>query len=135
MSATVTVIGNLVADVELKETNSGKAVANFSIAYSPVRPDGTKGETSFYNITAWEYAALNLAATAHKGDRLVVIGRLRQDRWEAEDGTKRSRLNITADEVAVSLRFATAEITRTVKSSNGESNGEVVDADDDLFVS
>lgn len=134
MSATVTVIGNLVADPEIKSTNSGKTVANFAIAYSPRRPDGTNGETSFYNVTAWEYLADNLASSLRKGDRVMVIGRLRQDRWETEGGDKRSRLSITADEIGASLRFATVEVTKVAKS-NGDSNGEAADVDDDLFVS
>lgn len=136
MSATVTIIGNLTADPELRSTNSGKDVVNFSVAYSPTRPDGSKGEVSFYNCTAWEYLAVNLAASLRKGDRVVVIGRLRQDRWE-QDGEKRQKMTITVDEIAPSLRFATAEVTRVAKSdSNGSAAvSEDTPAEDDLFVS
>lgn len=134
MSATVTIIGNLTADPELTNTSTGKDLARFSVAYSPTRPDGSKGEVNFYDCTAWEYTARNLCASLKKGDRVVVVGRLRQDRWETEAGEKRSKLAIQVDEIAASLRFATVEATRTAKQ-DGDSNGQsAAQVDDDLFV-
>lgn len=115
MSANVTVIGNLTADPDLRTTNSGKSVINFSLAYTPRKPDGTDGLTSFYEITAWEYLAENIAASVKKGDRLLVVGRLTQQKWEDQDGKNRSKLVITADEVAGTMRFHTVEMNRTAK--------------------
>lgn len=115
MSATVTVIGNLTADPELRQTNNGKSVMNFSLAYTPRKPDGTDGQTSFYEVTAWEYLADNVAASVKKGDRLLVVGRLTQQKWEDADGKNRSKLVITAEEVAGTMRFHTLDMQRTAK--------------------
>jgi single-strand DNA-binding protein len=143
MAATFEIIGNLVADPEVRFTGSGKALASFSVAYSPTRRDGSKGEVSFYNITAWEDLATNVGASFHKGDRVVVTGRISQQRWETEDGSKRNKIVFTADEVGGSVRWAVADMTKTAKANtNGDAipsdvaEGEVVEgnADDDLFV-
>lgn len=115
MTASVTVIGNLVADPELRQTNNGKSVMNFSLAYTPRKPDGTDGQTSFYDITAWEYLADNIAASVKKGDRLIVVGRLSQQKYQDNDGNNRTKLVITADEVGGTMRFHTIEMSRTAK--------------------
>lgn len=131
MSALFDIVGNLVADPESKTSPSGKSIANFSVAYSPTRRDGSKGEVSFYNVTAWERLADNVMATLRKGDRVQVAGRVTQDRWETEDGTKRSKHVFTADEIGVSLMFASADITRNPRA---EENGTAAEVAADEFV-
>jgi len=123
MSATVTVIGNLTADPELRQTNSGKSVVNFSLAYTPRKPDGSDGTTSFYNIAAWEYLADNFAASFKKGDRLIVVGRLSQDRWQDKDNPEKTmtRLVITADEIGGTCRFHTMDMQKVTKRPAVES--------------
>lgn len=121
MSATITVIGNLTADPELRTTNSGKSVVNLSLAHTPRKPDGSDGNTSFYNIVAWEYLADNFAASFKKGDRLIVVGRVSQDKWEDKDtGKVMSRLVITADEIGGTCRFHTVEMSRVQRSAAQE---------------
>lgn len=123
MSALFDITGNLVADPESKTSPSGKTIANFSVAYSPTRKDGSQGEVSFYNVTAWERLADNVMGSLRKGDRVRVSGRVTQDRWETDDGSKRSKYVFTADDVSPSLMFATADITRNPRA---EGNGAAV---------
>lgn len=118
MSATITVVGNLTADPELRTTNNGKSVINFSLAYTPRRPDGTDGETSFYNIAAWEYLADNFAASFKKGDRLIVVGRVSQDKWQDKASEKvMSRLSITAEEIGGTIRFHTCDMQKVSRKA------------------
>lgn len=133
MSATVTVIGNLTSDPELRQTNNGKSVMNFSLAYTPRRPDGTDGLTSYYEVTAWEYLAENIAASVKKGDRLIVVGRLSQQKWEDSDGQKRQKLVITADEVGGTMRFHTVEMNKVAKRGQAEPVIEVEAESEDIF--
>lgn len=137
MSATITVIGNLTADPELRTTNSNKSVINFSLAYTPRKPDGSDGNTSFYNVTAWEYLADNFAASFKKGDRLVVIGRVSQDKWTDKDSEKvMSRLVITAEEIGGTCRFHTVEMNRVQKAKvaeNVESEAPAEGESEDIF--
>jgi single-strand DNA-binding protein len=134
MSATTTVIGNLTAEPELRQTNNGKSVINFSLAYTPRRPDGSDGQTSFYEITAWEYLADNIAASVKKGDRLLVVGRLSQQKWEDADGKNRSKLVITADEVCGTMRFHTLEMSRTAKRAVVEDSAPDAEVEaEDIF--
>lgn len=112
MSATITIIGNLTADPELVTTNNGKSRAKFSLAYTPKRPDGSDGNTSFYNLTAWEYIADNFAASFKKGDRLVVLGRVVQNKYTNAEGNNVSQLDITATEIAGSCRFHTVDMQK-----------------------
>src|SRR3954470_11279503 len=119
----VTLIGNLTDDPELKITSGGAAVANFRQAVTPrVRDDDgwRDGETSFFRVNAWRDLAENVADSLAKGARTVVIGRLRSRSWETPEGEKRSVVEVEADEIAPSLRFATAKVTRTSeRTTNG----------------
>lgn len=135
MSASITVIGNLTADPELRQTNSGKSVINFSLAYTPRKPDGTDGVTSFYNVTAWEFLADNFAASFKKGDRLVVLGRVSQDKWEDKDtGKGMSRLVITADEIGGTCRFHTVEMSKVSrKAVTTQEPVEAAEESEDIF--
>lgn len=123
MSNNVFITGaNLTADPELRFTKGGKAFATFSVADNRrwTADGGVKEEVSFFNCTAWGALAENAAASLHKGDRVNVSGRLEQQRWE-KDGERHSTIKIVAQEVAPSLAFAEAELTRN--SARGSSNG------------
>jgi single-strand DNA-binding protein len=103
METSVTAVGNLTKDPELKFVSSGKAVANFSIAVNKKR--GETEYTSYYDITAWGDLAENVASTLTKGTRVIVVGQLNQERFET-NGQKRSAVVIVADAVGEDLRFA-----------------------------
>lgn len=111
----VTIVGNVTRDPELRFTPSGAAVATFGVAWNR-RSQNARGETeeqvSFFDVTCWRQLAENIAESITKGTRVVVYGRLDQRSWETQDGERRSKVEIIADEVAPSLRWATAEITR-----------------------
>ena len=115
----VTVVGNLTNDPELRFTPSGAAVASFTVASSSRVLDRTTnewkdGETVFMRCSVWRQYAENVAESFQKGDRVVVVGRLDQSRWEdKETGKGRSKVGVVADEVAASVRWASVEITKT----------------------
>lgn len=117
MSNTVTVTGNLTRDPELRFTTGGRGVASFGLAVN--RRYQQNGEwteqVSFFNVTAWGDLGENCAASLTKGSRAIVTGRLEQRSWEHE-GEKRSVVEIVADEIGPSLRWATAVISRTERS-------------------
>lgn len=113
---TVTIVGNVTRDPEIRYTAGGQANANFGVAVNRRWMNRQTNEweerTSFFNVVAWREMAENIAESIGKGTRVVVTGRLEQRSWETENGEKRSVVEIVADEVAPSLRFATATITR-----------------------
>jgi single-strand DNA-binding protein len=112
---TVTLIGNLTDDPELHFTPNGAAVANFRLAVTPRIRQGdswTDGETSFFRINCWRALAENVNESLSKGTRAIVIGRLRVRSWEPPEGGKRSVIEVEAEEVAPSLKFATAKPQR-----------------------
>jgi single-strand DNA-binding protein len=123
---TVTLIGNLTDDPELRVTANGTAVANFRLAVTPRVRQGdtwTDGETSFFRVNCWRQLAENVTETLSKGARAIVIGRLRLRSWDPE-GDKRTVVEVEADEVAPSLKFTTATIQRTsAKATTGVSKG------------
>jgi single-strand DNA-binding protein len=109
------IVGNLADDPELRFTNNGTPVSNLRVAVTQrVLEDGAwrDGQTSFFRVNAWRENATHLAESLHKGDRVVVLGRLRQRSWETPEGERRSVAEIEADEVAASLKWATAKIER-----------------------
>lgn len=110
-----TLIGNLTRDPEVQYTASGTALTKLSIAVNRrfQRNDEWQDETSFFNVVCWTDLAENVAASTKKGDRVVVSGRLQQRSWETESNEKRSVVEVVADDVAASLRYATAGISRT----------------------
>jgi single-strand DNA-binding protein len=111
----VTLVGNLTDDLELRFTPQGTAVANFRLAVTPRVKDGDgwkDGETSFFRVNAWRQLAENAAESLRKGDRAVVVGRLKTRSWETPEGEKRSVTEIEADEVGPSLKWATARVER-----------------------
>jgi single-strand DNA-binding protein len=113
----VTLVGNLTADPELRSTPTGLEVANLRIAVTPRtrQDDGswTQGETSFHTITVWRDQATNAAETLTKGARVIVVGRPKQRSWTDQDGTSHQVIEIDAEEIGPSLRWATATLTRT----------------------
>jgi single-strand DNA-binding protein len=123
--STVTLIGNLTRDPELRYTNSGQGVTSFGLAVN--RRYQANGEwqekTSFFNVTAWGQLGENAAASLNKGSRCIVYGRLEQREYETREGDKRSVVEIVADEIGPSLRWATAQVERTSRSSTEGGGG------------
>lgn len=119
MSATTTIVGNTVRDWELTYTPAGKAVGKVGVAVNRrfKRGDDWQEETSFFNVVAWGELAENAAESLPKGSRVVVTGRLEQRSWESADGEKRSTVEIIADEVAASVRWATVSVQRTERKT------------------
>lgn len=120
----ITVVGNVVADPELRFTPSGAAVANFRIASTPRRFDSQSnqwvdGEAMFLQCNVWRQAAENVAETLSKGMRVIVTGRLRQRSYETREGEKRSVMEIEVDEVGPSLRYASAQVNRNPRGEGG----------------
>ena len=113
----VTVVGNITRDPELRFTPSGAAVTNFGLAWNRRSQNG-EDETSFFDVTCWRDLAENVAESLTKGSRVVVYGRLDQRSWENQEGERRSKGEIIADEVAPSLRWATAEITKNARGDD-----------------
>jgi single-strand DNA-binding protein len=113
---TVTVVGNCTRDPELRFTPSGQAVANFGLAVNRRWQNRQTSEweeaTSFFNVVAWREMAENAGETLTKGARVIVTGRLEQRSWETPDGEKRSVVEVVADEIGPSLRWATAQVVR-----------------------
>jgi single-strand DNA-binding protein len=127
----VTIAGNLTADPELTITTSGTQVANFRVAVTPRVRDGNTwrdGDTSFYRVTCWRDLATNVTDSLGKGDRVLVVGQLRQRSWETDEGEQRSVVEVTAEEVGPSLKWATARPERAKRKGNGETGkGEFAD--------
>lgn len=113
---TVTLIGNLTREPEVRYTSSGLAQASFSVAVNRRRLNQQTQEweesTSFFDVVCWRELAENVAESLAKGARVIVTGRLEQRTWETPEGEKRSRIQVIADEVGPSLRWATAEVTK-----------------------
>lgn len=121
---TITVIGNLTNDPELRFTPSGSAVANFTIASTPRTFDKNKnewvdGETLFLRAAIWREAAENVAESLTKGMRVIVTGRLKSRSYETKEGEKRTVIELEVDEIGPSLRYANAKVNRTQRSGNG----------------
>ena len=120
----ITVIGNLTADPELRFTPSGAAVANFTVASTPRTFDRQSnewkdGDTLFMRCSVWREAAENVAESLTKGTRVIVTGRLVQRSYETREGEKRTVVELQVDEVAPSLRYATAKVARSQRSGGG----------------
>ena len=109
---TVTLVGNITRCPEVRFTSAGIAVASFGLAWNRKNRDGEES-VSFFDVTCWRDLAENVAESLSKGNRVVVYGRLDQQSWENDNGERRSKVEVIADEVAPSLRWATAEVTRT----------------------
>jgi single-strand DNA-binding protein len=119
----ITIVGNLTDDPELRYTPNGAAVANVRVAVNRRIPDGAGGwkdaETSFFRVNAWRTLAENAAESLTRGTRVVVTGRLRSRSWENQEGETRSAVEIEADEIGPSLRWATAKVEKQSRSGGG----------------
>ncbi|MFC9514378.1 single-stranded DNA-binding protein [Nocardiaceae bacterium NPDC056970] len=123
---TITVIGNLTADPELRFTPAGAAVANFTLASTPRTFDRQKnewmdGQTLFMRCNAWREAAENVAESLTRGSRVIVSGRLVQRSFETREGEKRTVIELEADEIGPSLRYATAKVIKSKRGGGFES--------------
>ncbi len=134
---TITMIGNLVDDPELRFTPSGAAVAKFRVASTPRYLDKQTnewkdGESLFLQCQIWRQAAENVAESLTKGMRVILSGRLKQRSYETKEGEKRTVFEVEVDEVGPSLRNATAKVTKTQRAG-GTSGGFSAPAATDSF--
>lgn len=123
----ITIVGNLVADPDLRFTPSGAAVANFRVASTPRTFNRTTnqwedGEALFLICNVWREAAENAAESLTKGMRVIVTGRLRQRSYETREGEKRTIFEVEVDDVGPSLKYAKAEVTRNARGGNSQGN-------------
>ena len=119
---TVSIVGNATRDPELRFTPSGTPVCTFGVAWNRryERNGEQVEEVSFFDVTCWSSLAENVAESVTKGARVIVHGRLDQRSWDAPDGSSRSKVEIVADDVAPSLRWASAQVNRNERR---EGNG------------
>jgi single-strand DNA-binding protein len=125
---TITVVGNLTADPELRFTPSGAAVANFTVASTPRTFDRQSGEWKdgealFLRCNIWREAAENVAESLTRGSRVIVSGRLKQRSFETREGEKRTVFEVEVDEIGPSLRYATAKVNKASRSGGGGGGG------------
>lgn len=121
----VTLVGNLTREPELRFTTGGRATASFGLAVS--RRYQMNGEwqeqTSFFNVVAWGTLGENAAASLSKGTRIIVTGRLEQRTYETQQGEKRNIVEVIADEIGPSLRWARAEVERIARDASSGGGG------------
>lgn len=135
MANNVTVVGNLTREPELRYTPSGAAVTKFGVAVnrSYNNRNGERVEqTDFFDVTAWRELGENVAESLTTGSRVIVTGRLQQDRWENDAGDKRSKIFIVADEIGPSLRWATAAVTKTSRGGPGDWQSQSGDQEEEV---
>ncbi|MGQ7295767.1 single-stranded DNA-binding protein [Quadrisphaera sp. KR29] len=125
---TITVIGNLTSDPELRFTPSGAAVAGFTVASTPRTFDRQSnewkdGETLFMRCSVWRDAAENVAESLTRGTRVIVTGRLVSRSYETKEGEKRTTMEMQVDEIGPSLRYANAKVNKTQRSGGGGGGG------------
>ena len=120
--STVTLVGNAAREPELRFTAAGRAVASFGIAVNRRYQVNNEWQeqVSFFNVTAWGTLAENAAASIAKGTRVIVTGRLEQREYDAKDGTKRTVVEVVADEIGPSLRWARCEVERVERAQAGD---------------
>jgi len=124
----ITVVGNLTSDPELRYTQNGLAVANFTIASTPRTFDRASnewkdGEALFLRASVWREFGEHVASSLTKGSRVIAQGRLKQRSYETKEGEKRTSMELEIDEIGPSLRYATAQITRAPGGSGGGAGG------------
>ena len=126
--STLSIAGNLTRDPELRNLNGGRTVVSFSIAenrhWADKATSATQEAVTYLDVAAWGAMAEHVATSLRTGDRALVTGRLEQRSWEGPDGQRHSKHELVATEVAASLRYAEASITRAARPVTGE--------DDDL---
>jgi single-strand DNA-binding protein len=133
-----TITGNLTRDPEIRYTREGQATTTLGVAVNRRWQNRETAEweeaTSFFDVVTWRELAENVALTLTKGMRVVVSGRLEQRSWETEEGDRRYKIEIVADEVGASLRFATAEVRRVERqhpANDHEQGSDRTDSEDE----
>jgi single-strand DNA-binding protein len=136
MANTTTITGNLTREPEIRYTREGQATAQLGVAVNRRWQDRTTQEwqesTSYFDVICWRDLAENVALSLTKGMRVVVTGRLEHRTWETEEGEHRSKVEITADEVGASMRFATVEVHKVER--NGSASAGAADGAEALAV-
>lgn len=126
----VVIVGNLTDDPELRYTPNGAAVAKFRVAVNRRYQDATgqwkDAETSYFTVNAWRTLAENIAESLTRGSRVVVVGRLQMRSWETQEGERRTVVEIEAEEVGPSLRWATAKVEKQARAGPPEEWSERV---------
>jgi len=121
---TVTLVGNVTRDPELRYTTGGRGVASFGLAVNRRYQSNNEWQeqTSFFDVVAWGTLGENIAESIEKGTRVVVVGRLEQRSWDTQEGEKRSKIEVVADEIGPSLRWAKARVEKVARSGGGGDN-------------
>jgi single-strand DNA-binding protein len=124
----ITVVGNLVADPELRFTASGQPVATFRVASTPRIMDRQTnewkdGDSLFLTCNVWRQAAENVAESLQRGMRVIVSGRLKQRSYETKEGEKRTVFEVEVEDVGPSLRNASAKVARAARTGGGAGAG------------
>jgi len=126
---TVTITGNLTRDPEIRYTRDGQATTTFGLAVNRRWQNRQSQEweesTSFFDVVAWRDLGENVALSLTKGARVIVTARLEQRSWETDDGERRSKVKLVADDIGPSLRFATAEVQWTQRQPADAETHEV----------
>lgn len=125
----VTIVGNLTDDPELRFTPQGAAVATFSVAVNrrvrdPQTNEWKDGDASFFRVNVWRQLAENVAESLTRGTRVVVTGFLKQRSWETPEGERRTVVEIEADELGPSLRWATAKVEKVSRGGAQGADGD-----------
>jgi single-strand DNA-binding protein len=121
----VSLVGNLTDDPEVRFTPGGTTVGSFRLAVTPRVREGEQwkdGETSFFRINVWRDLAAHTAESLSKGDRALVLGRLKSRSWETPEGERRSVVEVEAEEVGPSLKWATATVERASRKAGNDPN-------------
>src|SRR5580658_6228184 len=123
----VSIVGNLTRDPELRFTPTGQATASFGVAVNRRWQNRQTQEweeaTSFFDVVCWREMAENVSESLVRGSRVMVAGRLEQRSWETQDGDKRSKVEVVADEIGPSLRWATAQVTKNDRRGPSDGGG------------
>ncbi len=123
---TVELVGNITRDPELRFTPSGAAIATFGLAvnrrWRNQQSNEWEEQTSFFDVVCWRNLAENVTESLFKGSRVMVVGRLEQRSWENQEGEKRSKVEVVADEIGPSLRWATAQVEKNERRTSDTSD-------------
>ena len=127
---TVTLVGNVTREVDLRYTPGGQAVVTFGLAvnrrWQNRQTQEWEEQVSFFDVKSWAGLAENVAESVQRGTRVVVTGRLEQRSWETDTGEKRSKIEVVADEIAPSLRWATAQVQKIEREGGQQRAREAV---------
>lgn len=127
MDNNVTLVGNVTRDPEIRYTPSGQTVATFGLAvnrrWQNRQTNEWEEQVSFFDVKCWAQMAENVSDSITRGTRVIVSGRLEQRSWETDNGEKRSKVEVVADEIAPSLRWATAQVQKIERSDGAPRGG------------